>query len=156
MTNRPDDTRRAPRAARPQRRRAGFTMLEVQVAFILLGIGLAGACPLIAMQSRLSTKVAAGFGQNGLFQPVTPASPAQRTFLVPQPDRWRRKLGASATLSTVMDTVALPPVDLDPGTLNILAPVLRTYGSDPITLQNGSATITFQITRTPPSGGSTQ
>jgi type II secretory pathway pseudopilin PulG len=32
--------------------RPGYTLLEVQVAFAVLGIGLAGLCPLVVMQLR--------------------------------------------------------------------------------------------------------
>ena len=32
--------------------RRGYSLLEVQVAFAILGIGLAGLCPLVVMQLR--------------------------------------------------------------------------------------------------------
>src|SRR5262245_32439933 len=78
---------------RRRRRRAGFSILEAQVAFIMLGIALAGVCPLIVMQVKLSKRVTAGFDQNGQLRP------GGRTFLVMQTDRWPRKLGAAAGLS---------------------------------------------------------
>lgn len=37
--------------------RSGFTVLEVQVALLILGIALAGLCPLVAMQQRLVKKL---------------------------------------------------------------------------------------------------
>jgi hypothetical protein len=108
MTFRPDDpvssAGRAPGPSRRERRRGGFSILEAQVAFVLLGIGLAGVCPLIVMQVRLSTKVATGFDQNGQFHP------GGRSFLVPQDGRWSRKLGAAARLNTA--NIATPPPPL--------------------------------------------
>jgi hypothetical protein len=43
------------------RRSAGFSLLEVQVAFVLLGIGLAGVFPLVVMQMKLAGKIERGF-----------------------------------------------------------------------------------------------
>ena len=37
---------------RSGRRRRGSSLLEVQIAFAVLGIGLAGLCPFVAMQLR--------------------------------------------------------------------------------------------------------
>src|SRR5689334_7334906 len=107
-------------AVRPRRGRRGFSLLEVQVAFVLLGIGLAGVCPLIVMQVKLSKRVAGGFDQNGRLQP------GGRTFLVMPGDRWSRKLGASAALST--SSLAAAPPAQGPYTLNVLNPAPRPYG----------------------------
>ncbi len=41
-----------------RRLRRGFTILEAQVAFVLLGIGLAGICPLVVMQLKISRVLA--------------------------------------------------------------------------------------------------
>jgi hypothetical protein len=38
--------------------RAGYSFLEMTVAFTLLGIGLAGLCPLMVMQLKLSRRLA--------------------------------------------------------------------------------------------------
>ncbi len=46
---RTDGGSRGRRAGRPRR---GYSLLEVQVAFALLGIGLAGLCQLVVMQLR--------------------------------------------------------------------------------------------------------
>jgi type II secretory pathway pseudopilin PulG len=45
-------TRRPKDAAFARYSRGGYTLIEVQVAFTLLGIGLAGLCPLVVMQLR--------------------------------------------------------------------------------------------------------
>ncbi len=108
---------RGRREARP-----GFTLLEVQVAFVLLGIGLAGLCPLVVMQLRLSRVLARGNAQSRESftlntyarpaprlspatpylwpHPFDPANPDRTYFLVPEPDPWLRRLGNPATLQT--------------------------------------------------------
>lgn len=50
------------------RRRTAFSLLEVQVAFVLLGIGLAGIGPLVFMQLRLARKIQGGFGTSSGLQ----------------------------------------------------------------------------------------
>jgi type II secretory pathway pseudopilin PulG len=45
-------TRSPKGVALPRNSRGGYTLIEVQVAFALLGIGLAGLCPLVVMQLR--------------------------------------------------------------------------------------------------------
>jgi prepilin-type N-terminal cleavage/methylation domain-containing protein len=53
--------RTAARTGKPgmpdSRRQRGFTMLEVQVSLVLLGIALAAVCPLIVMQQRVMKKL---------------------------------------------------------------------------------------------------
>jgi type II secretory pathway pseudopilin PulG len=143
-----------PHPHRGARRRSGFTLLEAQVAFVLLGIGLAGVCPLIVMQVKLSKTVAKGFGQNGMFQnggrtylvpfAAPPPLPAPESYMPPQPplSRWWQKLGAAARLSTSPLPTALPA---EPGKskLSISGPVSRPFGSD-------SIFITVQRTPPPP------
>lgn len=109
--------------ARGRRRaRPGFTFLEVQVAFVLLGIGLAGLCPLVVMQLRLSRLLARANAQgresdslNTYLKraprltpatpylwphPFDPANPDRTYFLVPEPNPWLRRLGDPAALQT--------------------------------------------------------
>lgn len=75
-------------------RRRGFSLLEVQVAFVLLGIAIAGVGPLVVMQMKLARKFENGFNpQTSYFRPGT------TFYLVPRPDVWERKLGIAATLS---------------------------------------------------------
>jgi prepilin-type N-terminal cleavage/methylation domain-containing protein len=56
MSKHPAKTRRVRGARGPcrrtRRRSRGFSLLEVEVALLLFGIGLAGLCPLVVMHSR--------------------------------------------------------------------------------------------------------
>lgn len=73
-----------PDAGRP----AGFSLLELQIAFVVFGIALAGLCPLVVMQSKQLTKI------DGWI------SPQNTYYLVPSSDAWTRKLGAVAMMQT--------------------------------------------------------
>ncbi|HWE37889.1 MAG TPA: hypothetical protein VG406_15070 [Isosphaeraceae bacterium] len=81
-----------PSRHRTRRYRAGYTVLEAQVAFVVLGVALAGICPLVVMQLRVVRKLEARF-------------PAGTYYLAPAPDGWARKLGVPAAI-----------VSTDPGT----------------------------------------
>jgi prepilin-type N-terminal cleavage/methylation domain-containing protein len=70
------------------KRRCGFTLLEVEVALIVLAIALAGLCPLLVMQSRQLSRM------------ETQLSPHNTYYLGPSNDLWVQKLGASAWLLT--------------------------------------------------------
>jgi hypothetical protein len=80
-------------------RRAAFSFLEVQVAFVLLGIALAGLFPLVVIYSRQLRNMEGRF------------SPGTTYYLAPPSDPWARKLGAAAQL-TQQDpgAAASPPV----------------------------------------------
>jgi type II secretory pathway pseudopilin PulG len=77
--------------------RTGFSLLELQVAFIIFGLALAGLFPLVIMQSKQLSKVESRFNS------------ATTYYLVPSSDPWVRKLGASATIQT-QDPGPKPPV----------------------------------------------
>ena len=110
-------------------RRRGFSILEVQVAFILLGIGVAGVCPLVIIQVKLARRVAAGFEQNGWLRPVDANEPARRTYLVAPAERWSRKLGATASLSaTPGGSVAAASASR----LTVVAPVAWAIGAESV------------------------
>lgn len=72
-----------PRSTRRPRR--GYTLLEAQVAFAVLGVALAGICPLVVMQLRVVRKLEARF-------------PAGTYYVAPAPDAWARKLGVPAAV----------------------------------------------------------
>jgi hypothetical protein len=104
----------------PRARRAGTSLLEVQVAIIVLGVAVTGICPLVVMQSRLVRKLET--------QPVGPDNPQvirgvrmldgvafsgqgfaaapPATVLQPQPDGWVRRLGVAASFA--VDAPAQP------------------------------------------------
>ena len=70
------------------RRRSGFSLLEVQVSFVLFGLALTGLTPLTVMHLRqlnkLEQRLEAG----------------QTHYLVPATTEWERRLGAAATVTT--------------------------------------------------------
>jgi len=71
------------------RKRAGFSFLELQVAFVLFAIALAGVCPVVVMQSRQLSQIEARLN-------------AQTTYyLIPSSAAWARKLGAAASVTTI-------------------------------------------------------
>jgi prepilin-type N-terminal cleavage/methylation domain-containing protein len=70
----------------------GFSLLELEVALLLLGITLTGVFPLLVVQSRGISAVEKHF------------RPEVDYYLVPSTNLWARKLGAAAAL-----------VDRDPG-----------------------------------------
>lgn len=72
------------RKTRPSR--PGFSLLELQVALILLGIALAGIGPLTVMRARHLKRI------EDRFRPDT------RYLLVPDRSEWARKLGSTGTL----------------------------------------------------------
>ena len=134
-------------SARGRARR--LSILETQVAFLLLGIGLAGVCPLIVMQVRLSRRVAAGFNQNGYLQAVTPAAPARRTFLVMSPDPWAQaRVPRRARETSPGPSQPLPAPASGQYTLSLITPITRPFGTD---------SVVIQLQRIPPvsPGGST-
>lgn len=125
---------------RGMRRRAGYTILEVQVAFVLLGIGLAGICPLVVMQVRMSSKVQKGFNpQTAYFRAGTTC------YVVPASDPWERKLGVAASLRTTPTrdpfTTSLPAY-----IVTVTAPVQKALGVDAVTVH-------VKVTPLPKGGG---
>jgi uncharacterized surface anchored protein len=93
------------RSTRRSRSRAGFSLLEVQVAFVVLGVALAGFCPLVVMQLRLTKTLQAGFDPASTHDLI----PSSGTYAFDgsgnlvgfasgntATDHWARKLGAMA------------------------------------------------------------
>ncbi len=77
-----------PKAFTTNPARRGFSYLELQVAFALLGIALAGLCPLVVMQSKQLQKLESRFDHETTY------------YLAPSASPWARKLAAPASIST--------------------------------------------------------
>ena len=107
------------------RRRAGLTCLEVQASLVVLGIGLAGICPLVVMQSRLLRRFeSTAIGPDGAEQRqvvrgvrlidgepyaaegALDAPPV--TVLQPSADPWVRRLGGAAPFQNDVVAPATP------------------------------------------------
>ena len=103
------------RASGPRR---GQSLLEVQVAFALLGIGLAGLCQLVvvqlrqvrAMENRLQGQVVQYSASKGT---STTMLSGQTYYIIPWQNIWARKLTGAAQ---VVQTTSVPPkIPCDPG-----------------------------------------
>ena len=93
---------------RKQQPRNGFSLVELQVALVVLAIAVAGICPLVVMQSKHLKKIEDRFNDKTTY------------YLVPSTDEWARKLGAAASIKTEdPGPPPTPPVvtidDEDPG-----------------------------------------
>jgi prepilin-type N-terminal cleavage/methylation domain-containing protein len=82
---------------RPRRR--GFTLLELQVAVVLLAFGVATLASLMANQSRLVKRIENGFEPDG------------RIYLTQSNDPWVKKLQAPAQLSIEEPTYGAAPTE---------------------------------------------
>jgi type II secretory pathway pseudopilin PulG len=95
------------------RRCRGFTLAEVQVAFVLLGIGLAGLCPLVVMQLRQARQLELRLQGRVSSHGVTMVMPTAPTYyIVPWQNPWTRKLAGGAQ---IVDSTSIP---CDPGPLS--------------------------------------
>ncbi len=98
----------------------GSLLLEGQIALALLGIGLAGLCPLVVMQLRQLVKLESRLkASTYVYQNVGTASQTVQSnqiyYLVPWNNPWARKLTARAQLLTASSnssdpTIATPSV----------------------------------------------
>ena len=97
--------------------RLGFSYLELQVAFVLLGIALAGLGPMVVVQSKQLRRLESRFRDGTKY------------YLVPSDNPWARKLGAAASLSTDEPSAPDPAVtqidnedsgyyEIDPGSVD--------------------------------------
>ena len=126
---------------RSGRRRRGFSLLEVQIAFVLLGISLAGLCPFVVMQLRQLVNLESRFmATSYTFQrigavsytapfpppsyyttpsfiasgrPAPPPSPYYY-YLVPWNNPWAQKLTTRAQLLTTPSNTTDPTVTSQP------------------------------------------
>jgi type II secretory pathway pseudopilin PulG len=96
-------------------------MIEIQVAFAILGIGLAGLCPFVVMQIRQVRVLERRLqGQVTRLNRVTGESQtmleAKTYYLMPWQNPWTRKLAGSGQ---ILDSDTSP---CDPGPLPVRSP----------------------------------
>jgi hypothetical protein len=87
---------------RRPRGRSAFSLLELQVAFVVFGIALTGLCPLVVMQTRHVKSLEARL------------NPQTVHYLVPSSDLWTAKLGAAATVTSQFVAPTPPPTPPTP------------------------------------------
>ncbi len=92
---------------RKNKRRNGFTYIEVQVALLLFGIAISGLVPMSVMQTRQTSALKERFDDETTY------------YLEPSSNGWARRLGAPAIVTETPVTPDSPPVTLvdngDPG-----------------------------------------
>ena len=77
--------------------RPGFSLLELEVAFVVLGVALSGLCPLVVMQTRHVKDLEARL------------SPQTVYYLVPSSNSWAQKIGAAAMVTAQAATAGSSP-----------------------------------------------
>jgi type II secretory pathway pseudopilin PulG len=114
--------------------------MEVQVAFAVLGIGLAGLCPLVVMRLRQVRQLELRL-QGNVVQTSFATGQAQTMlqgtayYLVPWTNPWAQKLTGSAQILTS------PTSSCDPGSLPLPTPAPLSY---PVTIVELDAAPTSQ------------
>lgn len=126
--------------------RAGFSFVELQVAFVVFAISMAGLCPLVVMQSKHLKRIEGRFSHNNTY------------YLKPSNDAWARKLGTGASLLTSNPggSAAAQVLVLDDGDSGFSTlgtgwnevTSADSYGSDCHSIEpgDGSKTATWQFT----------
>jgi hypothetical protein len=118
-------------AALERQPRRGYMLFEVQVAFVLLGIGLAGLCPLVVMQLRqvrqlemrfrgqmIETSRVTGLSQTMVIMTNGVPLPPATYYIVPWQNPWARKLTGSAQIVELASIPPSVPTPCDPGSLS--------------------------------------
>jgi type II secretory pathway pseudopilin PulG len=120
----------ARRASSALGRRRGYTLLEVQVAFAVLGIGLAGLCPFVVMQLRQVRQLELRL-QGHVVETSPPTGVSQTMlagntyYIVPWTNVWTQKLtGSGQILSSAVNSC-------DPGYLSVPTSAPQSY---PVTI----------------------
>jgi type II secretory pathway pseudopilin PulG len=131
--------------------RRGYTLLEIQIAFAVLGIGLAGLCPFVVMQLRQVRQLELRLqGQVVLNNPTTGTSQtmlqAVPYYIVPWTNVWAQKLAGSGQIVT---TATNP---CDPGSLPLPSSPPPSF---PVTIVSidappGSQSVSAYVTVTAP------
>ena len=94
---------RTPRGGTRRLRFRGFTMLELQVAIVLLAFGVVTLASLLATQTRMLKRVERGF------------APGSTVYVTPSNDPWIQKLRTSARLTAAELAQTSPPTVTNPG-----------------------------------------
>jgi type II secretory pathway pseudopilin PulG len=123
-----------------RRSRRGYTLIEVQVAFAVLGIGLAGLCPLVVMQLRqvrqLELRLQAEVVQKSFLTGQTQTMlQGNLYYIVPWTNPMAQKVAGSGLILTT------PANPCDPGSLPVSTPAPQAY---PVTIVELNATPTGQ------------
>jgi prepilin-type N-terminal cleavage/methylation domain-containing protein len=91
------------------RRRRGFTLLELQVAIILLAFGFVTLASLMATQTRLLKRLERGFG------------PGSTIYVTQSKDPWVKKLAPPARLTTAAVNETAPAAGPPGNTVSIVS-----------------------------------
>jgi hypothetical protein len=137
-----------PVGAARRRARRGYMLYEVQVGFVLLGIGLAGLCPLVVMQLRQVRQLELRMQGQVSLRGVTMVMPTAPTYyIVPWQNQWAQKLAGSAQI------VAATSIPCDPGPLQNPSNVNPSYTVTVLTLDappySESVSAYVDVTTTP-------
>jgi type II secretory pathway pseudopilin PulG len=117
---------RGPGVKRARLPRRGTSLLEVQIAFALLGVGLAGLAPLVVMQLRQVRQLELRL-QGQVMQTTTSTGtsqmmlPGQTYYIVPWQNAWAQKLAGSGQILTSAMSAC------DPGPLTVPPPAPIVY-----------------------------
>jgi hypothetical protein len=117
-------------------------LLEVQVAFVLLGLGMMGLCRLVVMQlrqvRRLELRLQAQVDNTRSGQTMLDG---QEHFIVPWKNPWTRKLAGSGQV------LGTNPSACDPGLLTVPSPAPSAYPVTVVELDaaSGSQTVTAYV-----------
>jgi hypothetical protein len=119
--------------------RRGYMLFEVQMAFVVLGIGLAGLCPLVVMQQRqvrmlemrLRGQVTETSRITGVSQPMVIKSggvtlPTPIYYIVPWKNPWTQKLAGSAQIlpsTTNQCDIYITPSTTTQNTVSVVGPL---------------------------------
>jgi hypothetical protein len=136
----------APRSGGRHSSRRGVTLLEVQIAFAMLGVALAGLAPLVVMQLRqvrqlelrLEGQVVQTSASSGTSQMMLAGQPY---YIVPWQNVWVQKLAGSGQILTSSTSPC------DPGPLPVPSPAPTVFPATVVELDAppGSQSVTAYV-----------